>query len=107
EPHALQVIFEFKAPNIDAGKAQLIRYLTSEPLAKLGFWTNGAQTLAVYKRHSADWLEVPNAKLPEPTDDFTQVPVAPPTWNNLQEPNEAELSSVLRRLIDTVVVGDA
>jgi type I restriction enzyme M protein len=107
EAHALQVIFEFKAPDIDAGKAQLIRYLSSEPLAKMGFWTNGTQSLAIYKRHSADWAEYPNAKLPEPGDDFTQVPDTPPTWSSLKDPNEAELSAVLRRLVATAVVNDA
>ena len=30
EPHALQVIFEFKAPDIDAGRTQLMRYLSNE-----------------------------------------------------------------------------
>ncbi len=106
EAHALQVIFEFKAPEINAGKAQLLRYLSSEPMAKMGFWTNGTQTLAVYKRHSADWIEVPGAKLPEPNDDFTAVPDEPPTWNSIRVPTEAELSSVLRRIISTVVVSD-
>src|SRR4051794_4717928 len=58
EPHALQVIFEFKAPDIDAGRPQLMRYLSNEPMAKLGYWTNGQRSLAIYKRHTAGWLEV-------------------------------------------------
>lgn len=75
-------------------------------MAKMGFWTNGAQTLAVYKRHSADWIEVPGAKLPEPGDDFTAIPDDPPTWNTIRVPTEAELSGVLRRIISTVVISD-
>ncbi len=106
EAHALQVIFEFKEPSVQAGKAQLMRYLSSEPMAKMGFWTNGVQTLALYKRHSADWVEVENAALPLPTDDFSQAPDEPPTWNTINAPSEAELSSVLRRIVATVVVGD-
>lgn len=106
EPHAIQVIFEFKAPDIDAGRAQLMRYVSSEPMAKMGFWTNGTQTLALYKRHSADWLEVENAPLPSPFDDFTKVPDAPPTWTKIREPSEAELSAVLRRILSTVVAND-
>ena len=35
EWHALQVIFEFKAPDIDKCKAQLLRYLSNEPMAKM------------------------------------------------------------------------
>lgn len=107
EVHALQIIFEFKAPDINAGKDQLIRYLASEPVAKMGFWTNGVDSLAIYKRHSADWVEVTGAKLPTPSDDLTKVPDEPPTWSDLKEPSEAELSSVLRRIVATVVVGDS
>ena len=107
EPHALQVIFEFKAPDIDAGKVQLTRYLSSEPLVKMGFWTNGSETLAIYKRHSADWVEVRGANLPSPGDDLTQPPDEPPTWNDLKAPAEAELSAVLRRIVATVVAGDS
>lgn len=107
QPHALQIIFEFKAPNIEAGKAQLMRYLSSEPMAKMGFWTNGSQTLALYKRHTADWIEKQGVRLPGPDDDFTPTPEVPPTWNAIEEPSEAELSNVLRRIVDTVVVTDS
>ncbi|TAJ87439.1 N-6 DNA methylase [Reyranella sp.] len=106
EPHALQIIFEFKAPDIDAGKAQLIRYLSSEPLVKMGFWTNGSQTLAIYKCHSSEWVEVTGAPLPNPGDDLTQAPAKPPTWKTLKVPSEAELSAVLRRIVATVVIAD-
>jgi len=106
EAHALQVIFEFKAANINAGKAQLMRYLSSEPMAKMGYWTNGVEALAVYKRHSADWIEVPGAALPRPGDDMSRAPDVPPTWTMIQTPSEAELSAVLRRIVATVVVSD-
>lgn len=107
EPHALQVIFEFKAPTIEAGKTQLLRYLSNEPMAKLGFWTNGTKTLAIYKRHAADWLEIENAALPQPGDDLTQPPDTPPTWARLRVPSEVELAGALRRLVATVVVSDS
>ena len=106
EAHAIQVIMEFKAPDIAAGKTQLIRYLSSEPMAKMGFWSNGSASLAIYKRHAAGWVEIENAKLPQPGDDFTEPPDNPPTWNRIAEPSEAELSSVLRRIVATVVVSD-
>jgi type I restriction enzyme M protein len=104
--YALQIIFEFKAPDIVKGEAQLMRYLSNEPMAKMGFWTNGAQTLAIYKRHQADWVRVENAALPHPTDDLTEPPDEPPTWNTLREPTEVELAGALRRLVATVVVSD-
>jgi type I restriction enzyme M protein len=106
EWYALQVIFEFKAPDIAHGKAQLLRYLSNEPMAKMGFWTNGSQTLAVYKRHQSEWVFVENASLPHPTDDLTQPPDVPPTWNTMRQPSEAELSGALKRLVATVVVSD-
>jgi predicted RNA methylase len=64
------------------------------------------QTLAIYKRHSADWVEVEGAKLPQPGDDLSRAPDTPPTWNTLSTPSEAELSAVLRRIVATVVVSD-
>lgn len=107
EPHALQVIFEFKEPNIDAGIDQLIRYLGSEPMAKMGFWTNGTETAAVYKSHTADWVIVKGAHLPSPSDDFNQPPSKPVTWSVMRVPDEATLASALKRLLATVVVGDS
>lgn len=104
---ALQVIFEFKAPDIDKGRAQLLRYLSNEPMAKMGYWTNGAESLAIYKRLLADWVFVEKAALPHPGDDLTQPPDSPPTWATLRIPVEAELTGALRRLVDTTVIGDA
>ncbi|GAA0425583.1 hypothetical protein Acor_84430 [Acrocarpospora corrugata] len=107
ESHALQIIFEFKAPDILAGKEQLIRYLSNEPMAKMGYWTNGSQTLAVYKRHAAEWVYQADAPLPKPGDDLTRPPDKPVTWKTMFVPGEAQLSAVLRRLLATVVVSDS
>ena len=107
EPHALQVIFEFKEPSIDAGRQQLQRYLASEPVVRLGYWTNGTRSLAVYKSHTNDWIEVPDAPLPHPGDDLTAPPTKPPTWNDLREPTEIQLSASLRRLVAIVVASDS
>jgi type I restriction enzyme M protein len=106
-PHALQVIFEFKEPTIDAGLGQLQRYLASEPVVRMGYWTNGTDSIAVYKSHSNDWITVPNAPLPHPGDDLTAPPTKPPTWADLRTPTEAQLGSALRRLVATVVASDS
>jgi type I restriction enzyme M protein len=105
--HALQVIFEFKAPDIDAGTHQLLRYLSSEPMAKMGYWTNGSESVAVYKSHTSDWISIKGAPLPGPGDDLTQPPSEPVTWSNMKIPDEVTLSSALKRLLATVVVGDS
>lgn len=107
EPHALQVIFEFKEPSIDAGRQQLQRYLASEPVVRLGYWTNGSKSLALYKSHSNDWIEVENAPLPHPGDDLTAPPSKPPTWKDLKTPTEAQLSAALKRLVNIVVASDS
>jgi predicted RNA methylase len=107
EPHALQIIFEFKEPTIEKGRMQLIRYLSNEPVARMGFWTNGTKTLAVYKSHTNDWIYVEDAPLPAPGDDLTRPPERTPTWNDLREPNDAELTAALRRIVATAVVSDS
>jgi type I restriction enzyme M protein len=66
EPHALQIVFELKEPTIDKGRLQLIRYLSNEPVARMGFWSNGTKTLAVYKSHTSDWIDVEDAPVRRP-----------------------------------------
>ncbi len=107
QSYALQIIFEFKAPDITAGREQLMRYLSMEPMAKLGYWTNGGASLAIYKQHTNDWLQIEGAPLPQPDDDLTRPPSAPLTWNSLRLPTDVELSAVLKRLVATVVVQDS
>lgn len=107
ESYALQVIFEFKAPDIDAGREQLMAYLSMEPMAKLGYWTNGTAALAIYKQHANEWLQVEGAPLPRPDDDLTRPPTSPLTWNAMRVPSEVELTAALKRLVATVVVQDS
>ena len=107
EAYALQIVFEFKEPTIDKGREQLMRYLSNEPVARMGFWTNGTKTLAVYKSHSNEWVYLEDALLPGPHDDLTQPPEEPPTWDDLRIPGEAELSATLRRLVATTVITDS
>lgn len=107
EAYALQIIFEFKEPTVDKGRLQLMRYLSNEPVVRMGFWTNGTKTLAVYKSHSNEWVYVEDAPLPGPHDDLTQPPDEPPTWEDLRTPTEAELSATLRSLVATTVITDS
>jgi type I restriction enzyme M protein len=107
QPHALQVMFEFKEPTIDAGTLQLKRYLASEPVVRMGYWTNGTKSIAIYKSHTNDWIEVPDAPLPQPGDNLTAPPKKAPTWNDLCEPTEAQLTAALNRIIKTAVMQDS
>jgi type I restriction enzyme M protein len=106
EWEGLRVIFELKAPDIDAGRAQLMRYLSNEPMAKLGYWTNGSHSLAIYKTLDGNWLEIENAPLPRPGDDLSKPAEAPLTWNTMSVPTDAELTGAFKRLLDFVVVTD-
>lgn len=106
EAHALLIICEFKAPNRTEGGDQLRRYLASEPVVKMGYWTNGTDSLAIYKDHSSDWIEIKGAPIPKPGDDFTRPPQKPLTWETLEKPTSAQLTSILRRLVATTVTSD-
>lgn len=106
EAHALLVICEFKAPKRKEGREQLRRYLASEPVVKMGYWTNGTDSLAIYKDHSSQWIEVNDAPIPKPGDDFTRPPQKPLTWEALEKPTSAQLTAVLRRLVATTVTSD-
>lgn len=107
EWHSLRVVFELKAPDIDAGRSQLLRYLSNEPMAKLGYWTNGSRALAIYKTLDGHWIEVDGAPLPRPADDLTKPPQGDLTWDTMSQPSDAELTGAFRRLLDIVVVGDS
>lgn len=78
-----------------------------EPMVKLGYWTNGSSSLAIYKQHTNDWLQIESPRLPQPDDDLTRPPLAPLTWNSLRLPTEVELSAALKRFVATIVVQDA
>jgi type I restriction-modification system DNA methylase subunit len=106
EWHALRVVFELKAPHIDAGRAQLIRYLSNEPMAKMGFWSNGSARLAIYKTPDGKWIEVEGALPPRPDEDLTRPPQAPLTWDTMVQPTEPELVGAFKRLLDVVVARD-
>lgn len=106
EWHALKVIIELKAPNIDAGRSQLFRYLSNEPMAKMGYWSNGSRGLAIYKTVNGKWIEIENAQLPRPGDDLTQPPSEPLSWETMDEPSEAELTGAFKRLLNVVVASD-
>lgn len=108
EPYALQIVFEFKQPTIEKGREQLMRYLSNEPVAKMGYWTNGSRSLAVYKSHVNDWVyDEDDPELPSPGDDLTRPPEKKLTWSDLRLPSEGALTAALRRLVATVVVSDS
>ncbi len=100
-------IFEFKEPSLEQGQSQLKIYLSREPRAKYGYWTNGDQSVALYKLPDGGVLVVEGAGLPRPEDNLSKPSEEPLTYELLKVPTERELKGVFKRLLDTIVVGDS
>jgi predicted RNA methylase len=100
-------IFEFKAPDLAGGQSQLETYLSREPRAKYGYWTNGSDSLAVFKLPDGTVQVVKGAALPRPEENLSKPSAKPLTYNTLKAPTERELKGVFKRLLDTVVAEDS
>ncbi|MGV9713341.1 HsdM family class I SAM-dependent methyltransferase [Gordonia sp. NPDC003424] len=101
------VLFEFKAPDLNAGISQLEVYLTREPRARMGFWTNGSEDVRVYKLADGGFLHQRGRGIPRPGDDLTKASKEPLTFADLKVPKSGQLRSVFRRLLDVVVARDS
>jgi len=104
--HVLAIL-EFKEPTLEEGQSQLEIYLSREPRAKYGYWTNGSQSIAVYKLPDGTVHVVKGASLPRPEDNLSKPSAQPLTYNRLKTPTERELKGVFKRLLDTVVSQDS
>lgn len=100
-------VFEFKAPNLRQGVSQLEIYLAREPRAKLGYWTNGTEDIRVYKLPDGNFKHEPNSGVPRPGDTFELPSEKPLTYNDLRVPQNGDLRSVFKRLLDAVVARDS
>jgi type I restriction enzyme M protein len=100
-------LFEFKEPTLKEGQSQLEIYLSREPRARYGYWTNGSESLAVYKLPDGTVNVVRGADLPRPSDSLSKPSEEPLTYRSLRTPTERELRGVFKRLLDTVVAQDS
>jgi predicted RNA methylase len=103
----LLAICEFKAPTLDEGISQLEIYLTREPRARMGFWTNGTEDVRVYKLADGGFQHQRNRGVPRPGDNFERASERPLTYGDLRTPTNGQLRSVFRRLLDVVVARDS
>ena len=106
EPEAALIIFETKKPTIQEGRAQLENYLSLEYNAKMGFWTNGVETLAIHRLPTGKFAHRSGAPLPKPTDTFWVVGDEPMRFEDLEEPDPEYLRWKLGRIFGTVVARD-
>lgn len=106
DPDAVLIIFETKKPTVAEGRKQLENYLSLEYTAKMGFWTNGTETLAIYRLPSGKFSYQLDAPLPKPSDTFSVAGEAPLRYKDLQEPPPAKLRAKLDRVFTVVVARD-
>lgn len=100
-------IFEFKAPDEEAGRSQLEIYLAREPRAKYGYWTNGTKSVAVYKLPDGNFEARYGAHVPTPGDNLSKASARSLTYSTLRTPSARELKAVFERLLEITVVEDS
>ena len=105
-PEAALIIFETKKPTAQEGRTQLENYLSLEYTAKMGYWTNGTDTLAIHRLPTGKFAYTPGASLPKPTDTFWIVGDTPMRYGDLREPDPEYLRWKLGRIFGAVVARD-
>ena len=106
DPEGALIIFETKKPSRQEGLRQLENYLSLEYTAKMGFWTNGTDTLAIYRLPSGKFHHVIGAPLPAPPDNFSIVGDTPLRFKDLEDPLPTKLRAKLDRVFGVVVARD-
>jgi type I restriction enzyme M protein len=106
DPEGVLIIFETKKPTALEGRRQLENYLSLEYTAKLGYWTNGTESLAIHRLPSGKFNYQVGAPLPKPTDTFSIAGDTPLRFKDLDEPNPVQLRSKLDRVFGVVVARD-
>jgi type I restriction-modification system DNA methylase subunit len=104
---ALLIIFEFKQPGLDEGRQQLETLLSLEPRARMGYWSNGSESVAIYRRADGSFELKQGAPLPKPTDTFSLGGKKTLDFSDLDLPDPKELSNRLKRIFDRVVARDS
>jgi len=100
------VLFELKAPNKTEGRNQLEIMLSLEPRARLGYWSNGTESLSLYRRVDGTYKEVQNQPLPGPLDNLSEGASKPLTYATLKTPDAKDLRARIDRLLGAVVAAD-
>lgn len=92
----LLFIVETKEPKIQAGKSQLETYLSLEPYAKLGIWTNGAERVAIFRTADGSFEHDTKFTLPRPDESLLR---AAPKLLTYVCQNISNLRSAVRRFL--------
>lgn len=103
----IQIIIETKAPNIEEGINQLKIYMSLEPHALLGVWSNGANICLVYRTSQGGFQVERNGVLPRPCDSLIKSGETKLKWTDLVEPSTADLKKSFIRLLSVIVAQDS
>lgn len=106
DPEAALIIFETKRPSAAEGRRQLENYLSLEYTAKMGFWTNGVDTLAIHRLASGKFSYHEGAAIPKPADTFSIVGDTLLKYEDLEEPKPHILRAKLDRIFGVVSARD-
>lgn len=107
DPMHIVAIFEFKAPDIEVGRQQLLTYLGNEPNARYGFWTNGSSSACVYKLADGSYDFIENADFPTPHDNLVRAGRTPLTFHELKKPTDKELKNSFEKILGTIAATDS
>jgi type I restriction enzyme M protein len=100
----VKIIIETKAPDIETGLSQLETYLSLEPRAVLGLWTNGSQIIRLYRQADGSFAREDNAALPAISENLLRRGRRLLTWTDLQIPTVAKkLKQSFEYLLNKIV----
>lgn len=106
DPEAALIIFETKRPSVAEGRTQLENYLSLEYTARMGFWTNGIDTLSIHRLPSGKFSYHEGAPIPKPTDTFSIAGDVPLQYRDLEEPSPHILRTKLDRIFGVISARD-
>ena len=100
----IKIVIECKAPNETAGISELETYLSLEPRARLGVWTNGSRVTRVYKLPSGEFKTEYPSTLPKPDDNLLLEENI--GFASLAVPTLSVLRGTFEDLLDLIVATD-
>ena len=100
-------LVECKEPTKSKGISQLEIYLSLEPHARMGVWTNGTEFVRVYKLPIAgNFKVVKNTNLPKPDENMILAGDKQITYSDLHVPTTKELKAAFEALLGIVTSRD-
>ncbi|MDA2040169.1 N-6 DNA methylase [Bacillus cereus] len=103
----IQIIIETKQPDINSGLSQLEIYMSLEPRALVGYWTNGHDIVGLFRNAEGKFIKKENVNLPKPTDNLLIPTEKPIKWGDLETVDAKGLRTKFERLLNNIVSMDS